>query len=492
MSREHSATRSAAMTGAALATVALGSAAQVALYLGYFGVSHRTDGFIAAFAVYSLVVVIAQILRTTAVPLLSGSPARLEASSFGWAIVSLAVLAVVIGVLLAVPLGDVVASSTGPEGRQVATASLRVMAVAAGLQLVGAGLAVRGALSERLVTVAVAYMVSAIAGLAAFLPLRATAAERTLAWTTLVASVVLVASMLAGLGIPSLRRPRIRMLPTAALAVLRSIPVPASFVIMYPISLALAPQARAGDVTLFGLGLTACSYLAGFTGQGLSMVDAVALTRLHPSEVALRSALVARAFRYSLLVAAPGFAIAALVGSPVVHALIASDRSQPSFGKELLLLAPWTVATLGVWATLPAVLANVTPRTERVLLAGVVGLLAVHVAATLAARAVLGFDGVVVAMAFAPAVFVLVALARVVPSARTPMARDATVVIVAAVAAYGLVYVVCRTVIGTGVASGLTAAVGGSLVYVIVVARAFPEAAKTIMTLLPRMPSRAA
>ena len=51
----------------------MGSAFQVGLYLRDFGATHRTDGLIAAFAVYTLVVVLGQLLRTTAVPLLSGS-----------------------------------------------------------------------------------------------------------------------------------------------------------------------------------------------------------------------------------------------------------------------------------------------------------------------------------------------------------------------------------------------------------------------------------
>ncbi len=366
------------------------------------------------------------------------------------------------------------------------------MAPAAALQLVAAALAVRGALNGRLVAVGLAYMASAAAGLISFVLLRATAAERTLAWTTLVASMVLVAGMLVGVGVPRYRPPRARVIPRAALLVMRSLPVPASFVVMYPITLALAPPAPAGDVTLFGLAFTTCSYLAGFTGQGLSMVDAVELARLDPAAAAQRSGLVSRAFRYSLLVAAPGFAVATLVGGPLVHALIAGKTAHVSFAHELLLLAPWTVATLGLWATLPAVLTQLEPASERRLAAGVVALLAIHVAVTLLARALGGFNAVVAVMAVAPAVFTLAALRWSVPRAAAPMGRSATLVVGIAAVSYVAAYLVFAAVIGTTVIGGFAAAAIGSLVYVGLAAGAFPDAVATVLALFRRSPSPAA
>jgi hypothetical protein len=473
------------MTGAALASVALGSAVQVALYLHHFGVSHRTDGFIAAFAVYTLVVVVAQILRTTAVPLLSGASPRLDGAAFAWAIVAIAVITVVAGVALAEPLASVVAASTGPAGRAVAADSLTVMAPAAGLQLLAAGLAVRGALSGRLVAVGLAYMTSAAAGLIAFVPLEGAAAERTLAWTTLVASTVAVGAMLVGVGVPSVSRRRTQSVAGAALMVLRSLPLPASFVVMYPISLALLPTAPAGDVTLFGLAFTACSYLAGFTGQGLSMVDAVELARLSASHVAQRMGLVSRAFRYSLLAAAPGFAVAALVGGPIVHALISNRSAHVSFARELLLLAPWMVATLGLWATLPAVLTQLMPTGERRLAAGVLGLIAIHVVATLVGRAIDGFDGVVVAMAVAPAVFTVVAVRSAIRGVGAALARSAMIVVGIAAVSFGVPYLGFSAVLSGRLAIGFASAAAGVLAYAGLAALAFPEAAKTVAALLP-------
>lgn len=491
MSRSSSTTRSAVMTGAALAAVALGSAVQVALYLHHFGVSHRTDGFIAAFAVYSLIVVVAQILRTTAVPLLSGTSQRLRWAVFAWAIVALAALAAILGVLLAGPMASVVAGSTGLAGRAVAAASLRIMAPAAALQLLTVGLAVRGAIDGRLVRVSIAYMVSATAGLAAFGPLQTPAAERVLAWTTLVASATAVVAMLVAVGAPSWHRPDIGALPRAALAVLRSAPVPTAFVFMYPIALALAPPSRAGDITLFGLAFTACSYLAGFTGQSLSMVDAVALARTAPGEVERRGAIAARAFTYSMLAAAPGLCVAALVGGPVVHALTSSvsTTAHASFGTDVLLLAPWTVATLGVWATLPVVLAHVTPTLERHLALAVVGLIAVQVIVFLVARAIAGLNGVIVAMVVAPAVFVTAMLSYVVAPATPTFVRNGGLVLAIAALSYGPLWLVCHAIAGSGIASGCITAALGTLLYAALAAAAFPESARTVISLLRRSPT---
>jgi hypothetical protein len=179
---------------------------------------------------------------------------------------------------------------------------------------------------------------------------------------------------------------------------------------MYPIALALMPAGRAGQVTLFGLAFTACSYLAGFTGQARSMVDAVEFARLGAGAHAERRALVVRAFRHTVAIAVPGFVVTALVGGLVVHALLPHKSSGGnSFGLDVALLFPWLIATLGLWAVLPAVL----PRFDRAhprLAAVVTGILLVHLCAALSGRAIAGLDGLVVAMAVAPAVFVVAGL----------------------------------------------------------------------------------
>jgi len=474
------------MNSAALAVVALGSATQVALYLRSFGATHRTDGFIAAFAVYSLVVVLAQILRTTAVPLLSGPAPALTGAAYGWAIAVIAAVAAVACEALAAPLADLVAGASGAAGRTIATASLRVMAPAMGLQIVGAGLAVAGAVRGRLVAVALAYMASSVAGLTAFFLLRGSASERVLAWTMLVASLVLVAGLLLADGVAATTRrpPGASVVGRACLALMRSTPLPACFVLMYPITLALAPGRPPGRITLFGLAFTACSYLAGFTGQALSMVDAVALAQMDAGAVDERRAVVTRAFRYSLLVAVPGLGVAAVAGGPIVDALLphSSTGSHGYFGADVLLLVPWLVATLGLWALLPAVLAD-PGRFEGRLVVAAVALVALHIAAELVGRAIAGFDGLIVAVTVAPAAFVAASLRVAVPTAGRELLRNAAVIVAIGAVSFGACSLGARAIADGGALAGVAAAAAGALVYAALATVAFPDAARSVLRL---------
>lgn len=473
------------MNGAALATVALGSAIQVGLYLRDFGATHRTDGLIAAFAVYTLVVVLGQLLRTTAVPLLSGVAPLLDGVTFAWAIVVIAVLAAVVCAALSAPLAHLVANASGSVGRRTASTSLLIMAPAIGLQLAAAGIAVGGAIRDRLQTVAVAYMASALAGLVAFVVLKGPAAEKVLAWTMLTASTVLVIGLLIGVQVRSTRPPRLRRIGSAVLALAASVPLPASFLFMYPVTLALAPRDQPGQITLFGLAFTASSYLAGFTGQALSMSDVVAVSRLDRGALATRQALVVRAFRYSLLLAAPGVGVAAVAGGPIVRALLPTDAagSNADFGLYVVLLIPWLVATLGVWATLPVVLSDAHRLRGARLAVAVLILAVVHVVASLVGRAIGGFDGIVVAMAVAPATFVAVGLRIVVPGVASRLLRLVAVIGGAAALSFGSLELIGRALTDVGPVTGILTAMAGTMAYAVLAGLADRDAARTLVRL---------
>ena len=483
-----SATLNAALNGAALATVALGSAVQVALYLRYFGATHRTDGLIAAFAAYSLVVVLGQLLRTTAVPLLSGTRPLMTGPAFGWAVVLIALVGAACCAALSQPLGHAVAEASGPQGRSTAASALLIMAPATGLQLVGAGLAVSGATRERLDRVAVAYMVSALAGLVAFFALRGPAAELVLAWTVLIASTVLVVFLVTGVGVTVHRPQRWSEVSQATFALVRSVLLPASFVVMYPLSLALAPSSRPGEITLFGLAFTGCSYVAAFTAQALSMSDALTFARLGPNASAERQALILRAFRYSLLLAAPVLAMAAIAGAPIVRALLPADSigSHSYFGTFVLLLIPWLIATLGVWVTMPPLLARFHGFAGWRLLSAVVSLIAIHVVSILVGRAIAGFDGLVLALAVAPTVFTVVGLRIAAPGTATHMIRPALTVVAAAATSFGISALALLAVAGDTPAAGVVAALVGAALYLFLARLAYPDATRTLISLVIR------
>jgi hypothetical protein len=462
---------SAAANGLAVAVVAAGSGVQVVLYLHRFGTNHATDGFIAAFAVYALVVVVAQILRTSAVPIVSGAPPLLGRSRFGWAVASASVCATLVVLGLSEPLARLLTSSSGARARSVAEDSLLVMAPAMGLQTAAAGLAVAGGLRDRLMAVAFAYMISTVVGLVAFFVLVGPAAERVLAYTMLASSSALVVLLLL------LVRPRMsRPPPPIALAsavslLMRTTPIPASFVLMYPITLALVPRVPVGTITIFGLAFTACSYLIGATGQAPSMVwvyDHVAFGESDARE------LIVRAFRYSMVIATPALGVGILAGQPIVHALLAgrADRGT-GFATDLLLLSPWAVATLGLWAALPAVLARTGDHRGRRTGLIVTALVAVHIVASLLGRAVWGFNGLIVVTAAAPLVFTIICLWALHPAAGRDLTGDSALILGMAAAAFGAV-VPLRMLIGGGAAGGIVAGATATAVYACLVRLVYP------------------
>ena len=282
--------------------------------------------------------------------------------------------------------------------------------------------------------------------------------------------------------------PAARAVAAAVVALAISVPLPAAFLFMYPLTLALAPHDRPGQITLFGLAFTACSYLAGFTGQALSMSDAVAVSRLDRQAVATRQALVVRAFRYSLLLAAPGVGIAAVAGGPIVRALLPADAagSKRVLRARVVLLIPWLVATLGVWATLPVVLSDAHRPTGTRLAVAVVGLGVVHVAASLLGRAIGGFDGIAVAMAVAPATFVAVGLRVVVPAVALRLLRLVAVVGGVAALSFGSLELISRALTTVGPVTGILTAIGGTVMYAALAGLADRDAPRTFVRLVGR------
>src|SRR3954468_2533536 len=110
--RTHSAVRSGALTGLAQIVIALAAAGAGALLAQKFGRSAQTDGFLAAYGVYLVLVLAAQAFRLVVIPDLTRARGddRLgeEAGAYGLAFLTLAVPASVLVALFARPLGDLV------------------------------------------------------------------------------------------------------------------------------------------------------------------------------------------------------------------------------------------------------------------------------------------------------------------------------------------------------------------------------------------------
>jgi hypothetical protein len=392
-----------AVTSLGILAIAVTSAAEVLAFLHRFGATTRTDGVFVAFALYSLVTVFAQILRTSAVPLVSGEGAPLTPAEFVTALTGMAVVIAILGFLGAGALGDVLGRSLEPEGRTLVASSLRLLAPAMALQLVGAGMAVIGATRRRFRAVGFGYVVANIVGLAAFFVAAPIVEERSLAWCVLVGSIVLVPCLLPATGTKVTMPPNFRGVLPASSLVLRSAAIPLAFVAIYPITLALAGSVPPGEITRFAFAYTVCSYLPGLTSVALSMTD-VAVLSTSATSASARADIAVRSARWSSFAIAPVLALAATVG-PDLFARLQSEGDAGDLGRLFVELAPWLLATVLLWTTLPALLAET--RGQRTL-RFVPAILVLHIVATLVGRALWGFDGVVVAMAVAPLAFAFV------------------------------------------------------------------------------------
>jgi hypothetical protein len=262
-----------------------------------------------------------------------------------------------------------------------------------------------------------------------------------------------------------------------------------SFILMYPVTLALAPRSRAGEITLLGLAYTICLYLSGITAQALSMSDIISLTRLERDDVATRGATVARAFRYSLLLAVPGAGVAALAGGPLLVALVPArvGGSGGAFGVDILLLAPFLVASLGVWVTMPALLSSHHQLTRGRLVAVVLALLTIHVLATLIGRLLWGFDGAALALVVAPIVFVCFGLPAAAPGTISRLIRPAATICGIAGVSFGPAALLTHELVSTHRATaGIAGATVGLIAYLALISRAYPNESRTLARLAAR------
>lgn len=420
-------TRREARAGLAMSiatfSMAAASAIQAVLYLSLFGTDGRTDGFFAAFALYTTFGVFSQSLRLTSVPLLVEPHARLSPAEFSGALALIAAPVLLGTVVLAGPVSDLLAPGLGSEGRDITQSALPVLGGAMILQLWAAGAATLLAIRARFAAVATSYILGAVAGLATFLALMNTAGELTLGWSMLAMAVVTCGWMLGGLrasgGLRSgaaAEEPRARLGIVAVVRdtglILGRTAVYLVFNMLFVVTLAFASHSAAGDATVLSYAYLFASYLVAGTGMALGMSRIPDMTRAARSA---RRKIVAQTvpagFRYSIMIIAPALALLISVGAPLVQELFSGSLG--SDGADTLssftaLLIPWTVAALLVNFLLPAMFAIGRARLVNAL---ALPMLLVHLGATAALSSLFGVEGAIAAFAVAPACFAVVLVA---------------------------------------------------------------------------------
>jgi len=132
--------RSAAVTGLAqFATMAIGAVLAVVILLE-LGKNDRTDGLLAAYGVYSVVVLFSQSFRTTVVARLLDDERSLYAAydAFLGAVLMLFLAAGIVFIALGDPLASLLTGDLGADAHDTAQTALAILWPGAGAQLVAA------------------------------------------------------------------------------------------------------------------------------------------------------------------------------------------------------------------------------------------------------------------------------------------------------------------------------------------------------------------
>src|SRR5438445_11058382 len=411
--RTPSALRSGALTGLAQIVLAFAAAGAGALLAQKFGRSAETDGFLAAYGVYLVLVLAAQAFRMVVVPDLTRAAAegRLAGESRAYAVASLA-LAVPVSVVVALlsgPLGDLITGSLPPASAHVAARALAVLVPAAFVQLLAALAASALAALGSYGTAAGGFALGGIVGLVVFAALADRHGIVSLAWGLAANAVVALAIQVAALN----RRgalagewpvrldvgPRLwRLLEGAA--------VPLALQGCYLLALRFAAQLGVGSLTSFSYAYLAASTLVGATAFSLGLISSAPLTRrgLDPEEAG-RHVVHAAWVSLSLVGAAAG--VFALVGGRIVQFVLGSaykGQVGRDLGHLVAYLSPWMVAWVGFAVTFPLVF--VAGRRRALIPLGLVGF-ALCIPLGLGFRAAWGLPGIAVAIGLATLVIAL-------------------------------------------------------------------------------------
>ncbi len=445
--RTPSALRSGALTGLAQIVIALAAAGAGALLAHKFGRNAETDGFLAAYGVYIVLVLAAQTFRMVVVPdlTLAAVEGRLAGESRAYALAFLA-LAVPVSVFVAVfsgPLGDLITGNLPPASAHVAGRALEVLVPAAFGQLLAALAASALAAVDSYGTAAAGFALGGVSGLVVFAALADGHGIVALAWglavNAAVAFAVPVVALLRKRALTGPAPQRADVLPRLW-HLLQGASVPLALQGCYLLALRFAAHLGVGSVTSFSYAYLAASTLVGATAFSLGLISSAPLTRrgLDPEEAG-RHVVHAAWVSLSLVGAAAG--VFALVGGRIVQ-FVLGNAYKGQVGRDLghlvVYLSPWMVAWVGFAVTFPLVF--VAGRRRALIPLGLVGF-ALCVPLGLGLRAAWGLPGIAVAIGLATLLVSLGLMAaiskRTLAVAAVGLARLSLAIVVASALAFG-------------------------------------------------------
>jgi len=411
---------SGALTALSLLVVSGAAAAIGVVIAREFGRSAETDGLLAAYGVYIVIVVAAQAIRVTVLPQLARAEAegRLAGVLCGYAgaIVVVAIPLVLAAELAAHPLGKLLTGNESTIAGETAADVLRWV-VPAGVAYLFAGLAASGlAALDDYATAAIGYAAGSAAGLVLILVRVGSDGILAVAWGLTLTGAIALAIPAAGLAIRALRtgmpssavRPsgpplhaRLRMFGVGAA-------LPIALQLLYVVSLPFAARLGTGAATTFVYAYLAATSLVTVTAWPLGLVTAVPLARSELTAAETVRHVVSASWVALIFVGAAAGSLAVAGGDAVAAILGRSYEGGvgSELGRLIVVLSPWMIAATGISITFP--LAFVAERTRRLpwIAAAVIGL---QVPLAWVGTRLLDLDGLAIALTCSTLV-VLVAL----------------------------------------------------------------------------------
>jgi O-antigen/teichoic acid export membrane protein len=396
-----------------------GAAALAGAFLAHkFGRNLRTDGFMAAYGVYLVLVLGAQAFRMVVVPdlTLAEEEGRLGAEFRAYAIAFLVVAAPVtlITVAFAGFFGGLVTGRLPHLSAEVAADALPWLIPAAFLQLLAALAASALAARNSYGAAALGFALGGIAGLAFFVLAADAHGIVSLAWGLALNGAVAVALPAAAFFLRGSRVRRHRDVPLRLRyrlwQLLYGSAVPLAVQGLYLIALRFAAGTGEGNVTSLSYAYLLAGMFTSATAFSLSLISAAPLTRRRVDADSAAAHVVNSAW-VSLALVGAAAGLVALVGGRVVTALLGSAYSGnvgDELGRLVVYLSPWMVASAAFSITYP--LMFVMHRT-RLLLPIAVGALLVDVPISIVGRSLWGLTGVTVALGLTTLLLVLALMA---------------------------------------------------------------------------------
>jgi len=412
--RGRSALRSGALTGLSYVALSLAAALAGAFLAHKFGRNVRTDGFMAAYGVYLVLVLGAQAFRMVVVPDLTRAEeeGRLGAEfrAYCLAFLVVAVPASVVTAAFAGFFGELVTGRLPQISAAVAADALPWLIPAAFLQLLAALAASALAARNSYGPAALGFALGGVAGLTFFVAAADAHGIVSLAWgLTLNGAVAVAIPVLVLLlrgsrvrrhrGVPLRLRQRLWLLSYGAA-------VPLAAQALYLIALRFAAGTGEGNVTSLSYAYLLAGMFTSATAFSLSLIATAPLTR-RGLDTESAAAHVVNAAWVSLALVGAASGLVALVGGRVVTAFL-GDAFAGNVGDELgrlvVYLAPWMIANAAFSITYP--LMFVMHRTQW-LVPIAFGALLVDIPISIVGRSLWGLTGVTVALGVAALLLVL-------------------------------------------------------------------------------------